>query len=88
MYTKWEYAMSHTLDIWVNTNTTMRGVGCIINDYLDRDIDIKVNRTSHRPLAQEKITIKEALIIMIILLTTEIQINVFVISIYMLFLIF
>ena len=46
----------------------MRGVGCIINDYLDRDIDIKVNRTSQRPLAQEKITIVEALILMIILL--------------------
>ena len=28
----------------------MRSAGCIINDLLDRDIDIKVQRTQTRPL--------------------------------------
>ena len=38
----------------------MRGAGCIINDLWDRDIDAKVARTLNRPIANGKISIKEA----------------------------
>ena len=39
----------------------MRSAGCVINDYADRDIDGHVERTQHRPLAQKRVTPKEAL---------------------------
>jgi len=41
----------------------MRSAGCAINDYADRHIDGKVERTKDRPLASGKITEKETLII-------------------------
>ena len=40
----------------------MRGAGCCINDLFDRDIDKQVTRTKNRPLAQEKISIKSAIL--------------------------
>ena len=40
----------------------MRGAGCCINDLFDRDIDKLVTRTKNRPLAQEKISIKSAIL--------------------------
>ncbi len=39
----------------------MRSAGCVINDYADRRIDRKVERTKNRPLAQNRIHPKEAL---------------------------
>ena len=47
----------------------MRSAGCIINDLLDRDIDIKVQRTQTRPLVSNSITIKNSIIGLIILLS-------------------
>lgn len=41
----------------------MRSAGCVINDYADRNIDAKVERTKNRPLAQKRITPKEALLL-------------------------
>jgi 4-hydroxybenzoate polyprenyltransferase len=41
----------------------MRSAGCAINDYADRHIDDKVERTKDRPLASGKITETETLII-------------------------
>jgi 4-hydroxybenzoate polyprenyltransferase len=41
----------------------MRSAGCAINDYADRDIDNKVERTKQRPLTSGKITEKEALLV-------------------------
>ncbi|NOZ55091.1 MAG: 4-hydroxybenzoate octaprenyltransferase [Gammaproteobacteria bacterium] len=41
----------------------MRAAGCIINDYADRNIDIKVSRTQFRPLATGKIKPKQALVL-------------------------
>ena len=49
----------------------MRGAGCIINDLWDRDIDIKVARTKTRPLASGKVTQKQAIVFLIILLTAS-----------------
>jgi len=39
----------------------MRAAGCIVNDYADRNIDGRVNRTQNRPMATGKILPKEAL---------------------------
>jgi len=46
----------------------MRGAGCIINDILDRDIDIKVARTASRPIASGAVSVNQALGILLILL--------------------
>ncbi len=45
----------------------MRSSGCIINDILDRNYDINVERTRDRPIAAGRISIKLALIICAIL---------------------
>lgn len=39
----------------------MRSAGCVINDYADRDIDGKVERTQARPFARGEVGTKEAL---------------------------
>jgi 4-hydroxybenzoate polyprenyltransferase len=39
----------------------MRGAGCVINDLADRDLDAKVERTRHRPLASGQLTTGQAL---------------------------
>ena len=39
----------------------MRGAGCVINDLADRDLDARVERTRHRPLASGRLTTGEAL---------------------------
>jgi len=39
----------------------MRSAGCVINDFLDRDIDPHVRRTRERPLAARRVTPLEAL---------------------------
>jgi len=39
----------------------MRSAGCVINDYADRKIDGQVKRTKNRPLAQNRVSPKEAL---------------------------
>jgi len=39
--------------------------GCVINDIFDRDIDIKVERTRFRPLANKSLPLHEAIIIFI-----------------------
>jgi 4-hydroxybenzoate polyprenyltransferase len=39
----------------------MRGAGCVINDLADRDLDVRVERTRHRPLASGQLTTGQAL---------------------------
>lgn len=46
----------------------MRSAGCVINDIADRDIDKFVERTKDRPLTSGKVTTKEALTLLIILI--------------------
>lgn len=46
----------------------MRSAGCLINDLADRHVDPHVERTKHRPLATQAVSIKNALILLIILL--------------------
>jgi len=55
-------------DAWVFTAFVLgvfvtRSAGCVINDYVDRDIDPQVERTRSRPLASGKIAPAEALIL-------------------------
>ncbi len=45
----------------------MRSVGCILNDIADRKIDAHVSRTQNRPLVQGVISVKEALILALVL---------------------
>ncbi len=44
------------------------GAGCIANDIWDRQFDKKVTRTKERPLANDKISLHNALILLILLL--------------------
>lgn len=55
------------LGVFVAGVFLMRSAGCAINDYADRDIDLKVKRTKDRPLTSGKITTKEALFIFVAL---------------------
>ena len=45
----------------------MRSAGCIFNDIVDKDYDIKVERTKKRPIASGKISIKRSFIYVIFL---------------------
>jgi len=45
----------------------MRSAGCVINDYADRHIDNKVERTRERPLTSGQVTEREALILFVAL---------------------
>ena len=62
----------------------MRSAGCIFNDIVDKDFDIKVNRTKKRPLASGKISVKLSLSYVTILCLTALlillQFNFFTIS--------
>lgn len=44
----------------------MRGAGCIINDICDRDFDVQVERTRTRPLASGAVTVKQAVLFLLI----------------------
>jgi 4-hydroxybenzoate polyprenyltransferase len=46
----------------------MRAAGCVINDFLDRNIDPYVQRTRDRPLAARRVSPHEALILFVLLL--------------------
>ena len=37
----------------------MRGAGCCINDFFDKDLDQKVSRTKNRPLASGSLSVKD-----------------------------
>jgi len=41
----------------------MRSAGCVINDYADREIDPRVNRTKDRPIAAGLVTADEAMLL-------------------------
>ncbi|MEC7885551.1 MAG: 4-hydroxybenzoate octaprenyltransferase [Pseudomonadota bacterium] len=44
-----------------------RSIGCLINDFLDRDLDINVERTKNRPLALKLISKKEVFLLFLVL---------------------
>ena len=45
----------------------MRSAGCIVNDILDRNIDQMVERTKNRPIACGQISVKQSLILVLVL---------------------
>jgi len=59
---RWDVVLIFILGV-----TLMRSAGCAINDFADRDIDGRVARTRHRPLAVGIITPKEALAVFAVL---------------------
>ena len=48
----------------------MRSAGCIVNDIIDKKYDQKVERTKNRPVASDKVSIKLALIYVLVLCST------------------
>lgn len=52
------------LGAWV-----MRSAGCIINDLMDRHYDRQVERTRHRPLAAGRLSVRQAMIVLTVLLS-------------------
>ena len=58
----------HTLAIFVAGVVLTRSAGCVINDYADRWIDPKVERTRERPLASGEIDSTDALILFAVLM--------------------
>ncbi len=61
----------------------MRGAGCTYNDIVDRDLDMKVERTRQRPLPSGQVSVKGALAFLVLLaligLGVLLQFNVFAI---------
>ena len=45
----------------------MRSAGCVVNDILDRKIDKMVERTKNRPIASGQISVRQSLILVLIL---------------------
>lgn len=41
-------------------SVVMRSAGCIVNDFWDREIDNKVERTKNRPITSGKVSVREA----------------------------
>jgi len=46
----------------------MRAAGCVINDFIDRDIDPHIRRTRDRPLAARRVSPAEALALFVVLM--------------------
>ena len=74
----WGLAYAHSLEQNLNQflyylflfflgSVLMRSAGCIVNDIIDKDIDKKVQRTKNRPIACDLISIKLALVYVVIL---------------------
>lgn len=51
------------LTVFVLGVILMRSAGCVINDYADREIDPRVNRTKERPIAAGRVTPDEAMLL-------------------------
>ena len=59
-----------TVLIFVMGTILMRSAGCVMNDVADRNYDGQVERTQLRPLATREVTVKEAVILALILSLT------------------
>jgi 4-hydroxybenzoate polyprenyltransferase len=61
----WTIVVWHLVLFFIGA-VAMRGAGCTWNDFLDRDIDEKVERTRSRPLPSGQVTSKQALAFLVI----------------------
>lgn len=57
----------HLLPIFALGVFLMRSAGCVINDVADRDFDGHVKRTAQRPLATRQVSMREALLLCVVL---------------------
>ena len=55
--------------IFVLGVVVMRSAGCVINDIVDKDIDPSVERTKARPLASQSVSMGEAYLLLLVLLS-------------------
>lgn len=55
------------LMVFVGGVILMRSAGCVVNDMADCEIDKQVTRTKNRPLAQGRLTRREALVLFVVL---------------------
>jgi 4-hydroxybenzoate polyprenyltransferase len=53
--------------IFILGTVLMRSAGCVVNDYADRDFDRHVERTKERPLTAGKVSVREALLLAVVL---------------------
>ena len=60
--------MLHLVALFFLGALIMRSAGCIINDLWDKDFDAQVERTKNRPLASGAISIRQALLLLALLL--------------------
>ena len=58
------------LAIFLAGTVVMRAAGCIANDLADRNLDGHVERTRLRPLVTGALTVKEAVVLLLLLLAT------------------
>ncbi len=61
-YFNWSYFLLFLLG-----SIVMRSAGCIINDIFDKDFDKHVERTKNRPIASGKVSVTEAIMLVLIL---------------------
>jgi 4-hydroxybenzoate polyprenyltransferase len=56
------------LFLWLGLGAfAMRGAGCVYNDIVDRDLDIRVERTRLRPLASRRVSLASAWVLIALL---------------------
>lgn len=71
------------LAVFIIGSFLMRSAGCVANDMADRKFDARVERTRERPLAAETLTMRQAAIVLMILLSFSflvvLQLNLFTI---------
>ena len=61
------FARLHLVAVFVLGTILMRSAGCCINDVADRDFDRHVKRTVNRPITSGRISVKEALLVGLVL---------------------
>ena len=62
------FAITKIIFLFFVGSVVMRSAGCVINDLFDKKFDEKILRTKNRPLASGKVSRKEALILLGLLL--------------------
>jgi len=62
-FPSWDVFVVFTIGVFL-----MRSAGCVINDFADRKVDGRVERTKHRPLAAGTLSSKQALVLFFSLL--------------------
>jgi 4-hydroxybenzoate polyprenyltransferase len=57
----------HLLAVFTAGTILMRSAGCAVNDFADKDFDRHVERTAQRPLTSGRISVKEVILIGVVL---------------------